>query len=454
MKVWMKKECLLCFFLDFSLLFPSISHKTFMQTIFLSLLGFFVRTIIQLKKPYIIGVTGTVGKTTITTHIATFLASEFGEKNVMISPYHYNGEFGLPLSIIGTKTGWKNPFRWIYIFFVAFSRWFRPYPRYLILEYGIDHPWEMDFLLSIAVPDIGIISPIAPNHLEQFWTLDNYRNEKLRFWEVAKRLIAYEWLRQYIDKEALYYSMGGMSDIDAFHLHLSVDGVRAQVSLKESTYDIFIPAFWAYQVENILPVYGISHVLGIDSSHIGICSHKFLPEAGRSSILKGKWESVIIDGSYNGGYESLCRGIDSVLPFCATHRILFLLGDMRELGEHTEAMHNSLASYILDHVDQKHDVEFFLVGPFSEQYLFPLLQKNYPTYHSLSSQEMGNAISKILRSRDKKPTIIYVKWSQNTIFLEEGIKKFLSDVSDEIFLCRQTDEWKKKKDVFFSNIEQ
>lgn len=71
---------------------------------------------------------------------------------------------------------------------------------------------------------------------------------------------------------------------------------------------------------------------------------------------------------------------------------------MRELGEHTEAIHNALASYILEHVDQKHDVEFFLVGPFLEQYLFPLLQKNYPTYHSLSSRKMGDAINKILLS--------------------------------------------------------
>lgn len=93
----------------------------------------------------------------------------------MFSSYHYNGEFGLPLSIIGAKTGGKNPFRWIFILFLGFTRCVTSYPKYLILEYGIDHPGEMDFLLSIAIPDIAIISSVSPNHLEQFVTFASYR---------------------------------------------------------------------------------------------------------------------------------------------------------------------------------------------------------------------------------------------------------------------------------------
>lgn len=311
----------------------------------------------------------------------------------------------------------------------------------------------MDFLLSVAKPDIAILSPIAPNHIEQFGDLDTYRNEKLIITRVAKRIIAHESLRQYIDRDALYYSMGGMSDIDAFHLHMSLDGVQSQVSLKESIYSLAVPAFWAYQIENVLPLYGIAHILWINPVNIGNCAPAFLPEPGRSSILAGKWESVIIDGSYNGGYESICRGIDSILPFCSTHRILFLLGDMRELWAYTESLHQSLASYILEKVDQKHDVEFFLVGPSMKKYVFPLLQSKYPVYHSLSSRKLGKDIAQLLEKK-KIPTIIYVKWSQNTIFLEEGIKAFLSHASDEDFLCRQTKEWKKKKSEFFKKIEE
>lgn len=437
-----------------SIIFSLLFSKSIMQTLFLSFLAFFARLIVSIKKPYIIGVTGTVGKTTITTHIATYLSHEFWRENVMISPYHYNGEFWLPLSIIGAKTWWKNPLLWIYVFLQAIIRLFRSYPRYLILEYGIDHPWEMDFLISIARPDIAIITPIAPNHLEQFGTLDRYRNEKLILASWAKRLIAYEGLRQYIDRDAIYYSTGGMSDIDASHMHMSVDGVHATIHLRESDYSIHIPAFWAYQVENILPLYAVADILGLDPAHISIYGDEFAPEAGRSSILQWKWKSVIIDGSYNGWYESLCRGIDSVIPFSTTHRIFFLLGDMRELGEHAESLHARLGDYIHEHVSNVHDVEFFLVWPLMQKYLFPNISEKYSTTHSLSSQNIGHIISKRLSMKDTPPTILYVKWSQNTIFLEEAIKPCLAHAWDEKLLCRQSREWMKKKDIFFKKLSQ
>ncbi len=111
-----------------------------MQNILLLLLAFVARLIIIKHRPYIIGITGTVGKTTITTHIAHFLSRELGSKNVGYSLYHYNGEYGLPLTIIGIRTPGRNPFLWIWVFLVALSRLVRPYPHYLVLEYGIDHP--------------------------------------------------------------------------------------------------------------------------------------------------------------------------------------------------------------------------------------------------------------------------------------------------------------------------
>ena len=423
-----------------------------MQAIFLSFLGAFARCIILIKKPYIIGVTGTVGKTTITSHIATLLRKEYAEASVRISPYHYNGEFWLPLSIIGAKTGGKNLFLWILVFFRFLIQCVRPYPRYLILEYGIDHPGEMDFLLSIAVPDIGILTPVTPNHLEQFGTFEAYKKEKLLFTKKAKKLISHESHRQYIDREAIYYSMGGMSDIDASHLEISVEGVHAQIHLKKKNYPLFVPAFWAYQVENILPLYGIADMLHIDPEHVNKYSAWYLPEPGRSSILSGLNGSTIIDGSYNGGFESLCRGIDSILPFCARHRIICFLGDMRELGDHTAKVHSDLAQYIQDHVERHHDVQFFLVGPLMQKYVAPLIHESYPTQTSLSSRTLGMSIRDLLTLKDERPTIIYVKGSQNTIFLEEGIKHFLKHKKDESLLCRQSSEWMKKKDEFFKNL--
>ncbi len=310
----------------------------------------------------------------------------------------------------------------------------------------------MAFLLSIAVPDIAIISPVNENHLEQFWTLERYRSEKLQLLQWAKYIIAYEGLRQFIDRDAFFYSMGGMSDIDASHMHMTVTGVSADISLKKNMYHIHIPAFWAYQVENVLPVYGIAEILSLDPNKISECSWEFIPEPGRSALLQGKWDSVIIDGSYNGGFESLCKGIDSVIPFSTTHRILCFLWDMRELGSHSEKIHTELAHYILEHVDTHHDIQFFLVWPMMQKYIFPILCQKFQTEQSLSSLVLWKKIEKMLREKKDRKTIVYVKGSQNTIFLEEWIKEFLANKKDEVLLCRQSKDWLQKKAKFFSEL--
>ena len=87
----------------------------------------------------------------------------------------------------------------------------------------------------------------------------------------------------------------------------------------------------SFQIENILPLYPISTLLKIDPITISEYTVHASPESGRSSILPGILSTTIIDGSYNGGYLSLREGIVSMRSFLHSHRIIFLLGDMREL---------------------------------------------------------------------------------------------------------------------------
>ncbi len=423
-----------------------------MQKILLSLLALFSRAIIKKHKPYVIGVTGTIGKTTITTYIAEYLRAVYGEWNVGISPYHYNGEYGLPLTIIGAKTGGRNPLLWILVFMKAIWTYTRPYPRYLILEYGIDHPWEMEYLVSIVRPDIAILSPVAPNHLEQFGTFERYRDAKLLLIDSAKaHSIAHESLREFVLKENTYfYGKDASSDASIVSAEQNLEGINAEIVYNTKNYTITLPSFWLYQIENILPLYIISSLLQIDENQIEEHTDIFVPEAGRSRILRGKYDSVIIDGSYNGGFEAICRGIDWLMPFTSTHRIICLLWDMRELGDHTEELHARLAKYIVELLSgNKSTISLYLVWPLMEQYIYPLVKEDIATSHGLSSRSLGKEIA-ILLEKEQKPTIIYVKWSQNTIFLEEWVKEFLRNPEDAKLLCRQPREWVKTKEKFFS----
>lgn len=423
-----------------------------MHTIILSLLAFFARLIIQRHKPFIIGVTGTVWKTTITTHIAHFLIKQYWNKNVGYSQYHYNGEYGLPLTIIWVKTPWKNPFLWLYVFFVAIMRLCKSYPRYLILEYGIDHPGEMDFLISIATPDIAVLTPVESNHLEQFGSLESYRNNKLKLITSAKYAIIHESLRQYVDTEALYYSLGALSDIDASNIEISIAGTRAIVHYSNQDFPILLTSIWSFQIENILPLYPIAHLLNIDMSLISVYASTASPESGRSSILPGIASTTIIDWSYNGGYLSLREWIVSMRSFIYSHRIIFFLGDMRELWIATKDIHTKLAYDILDIIPHDANVSFYLVGPLMWEFISPILSQKYTVLTGLSSRELGEKIARDIE-KGTDTTIIYAKWSQNTIFIEEWIKFFLKNPSDIQKLPRQSDIWMKKKDLFFKSFQ-
>lgn len=424
-----------------------------MQWLLLFFLASFARLILRIHRPYIIGVTGTVGKTTITNHIARFLTHEFGKHSVEYSIHHYNGEYGLPLTIIGSETGGKNPILWILVFFRAMMRCIRPFPRYLVLEYGIDHPGEMDFLLSIAIPDIAIITEIMPNHIEQFGTFERYREEKLKFVKNTPNLIAHESLREFVEREALFYGRGAMSEIDASHIEIVPEWTQAKVHIHGEVYSLLLPVFGEFQIDNILPVYGTAMILSRPLENISEYAKKFQPDLGRSGILRGIGSSVIVDGSYNGGYMSIHAWLISMRSFLHSHRIIFFLGDMRELWDETEKLHTAIASEICNIFPPQSQVIFYLVGPMMREFVFPKIESHFSSYTYLSSEEAGLSIRSLLDQKsDNSATMVYVKGSQNTIFLEEGIKKFLADPNDVSKLCRQSPDWRARKTIFFDSI--
>jgi UDP-N-acetylmuramoyl-tripeptide--D-alanyl-D-alanine ligase len=423
-----------------------------MKQILFCLLTILSRVIIRVKKPYIIGVTATAGKTTMTHFIALFLKKAYWEDMVSISPYSYNGEYGLPLAIIWTKNPDKNPFLWLYVLLVALLRIILPYPKYLVLEYGIDHPWEMDFLLSIATPDIAIIGPISPNHIEQFWIFESYRAEKLKLAESARCIVAYGELKKYITREAVYYSLWAMSDIDASHIHQNISSLSATIHFYKNDYRVELPLFGDYQILNILPLFEVAKILSIPLDVLTDSLRHFHPEKGRSYILSGIADSYIIDGSYNGWFLSIQEGIRSTIPFMSEYQVFLLLWDMRELGDLKEELHIKIAEYI-NTINTPILPQIILVGELSLRYIVPVLDSKFQVFHTRSSREAWKYIRNKIEGSSQK-SLIYVKGSQNTIFLEEAIPFLLRSRDETSLLCRQSNHWKRKKEEFFQTVEK
>ena len=142
-----------------------------------NVLAFFAVRILKLYAPTIVGITGSLGKTSTKSVMYHIL-----EKHCTVrkSAKNYNNEIGVPLTIIGAMIP-EHPLLWVRVFAYAF--WLllvkkKGYPNLLTLEMGIDRPKDMDYLLTIVRPDIGVLTSIAEVHTEFFRRYESLVKEK------------------------------------------------------------------------------------------------------------------------------------------------------------------------------------------------------------------------------------------------------------------------------------
>src|SRR3989344_4056884 len=154
-----------------------------MRRLFLSVLMWKLKKLSQLTiwryRPGIIGVTGSVGKTSTKFAIAAVLSSA---RRVRTSRGNFNNELGVPLTILGDWDKIKGIFFWPKVFFTGIKNIIikTEYPEILVLEYGVDKPGDMKYLLDIARPNISVITAIGetPVHVENFLGPEELVREK------------------------------------------------------------------------------------------------------------------------------------------------------------------------------------------------------------------------------------------------------------------------------------
>ncbi len=422
-----------------------------------------------IHKPYVIGIAGSAGKSSTRNAIFSIIKSEY--KTLLVTG---NSESGVPLGILGIEIRNYSILGWIKALIVAPFKVLstRSY-SHMIVEMGIDDPnppKNMEYLLSIVKPDLSICLNISATHTMQFEKLLPLKPQSMSTHEFLLDQIALEdtkiitksnckiaifnkddkYLSKYLNEfsQPKIYTFGTTSTNDISYVSFST-------SLKGSTFK-----FKNNQMEHeihiegqILPevyreVFGASILTGIALS-IDIEKIKenlkknFKLPRGRSSVFKGIKNSTIIDSSYNSSKNSVVSFLDLVKSFKTEGRkIVFLMGDMRELGNQAESEHKEVATKINSVVD-----EAYFVGPLTNQYVVPNIKKGISTKWFPNALEAGAYLEDNLPSN----SIILVKGSQNGIYLEEAIKKILLDKKDYKNLCRQDSNWIKTKERIISS---
>ena len=431
---------------------------------------------IKRHKPTVIWINWSVGKTSCRMIIFQTLKKFFPNKKISTSPKNFNGELWLSLSVFEITQRTPSILNMFKVCCTALFTAFFWKKRYnaILLEYGIDNPWEMDFILKVAHPDIWVFTAIDAVHSEQFWNPQKIANEEIKMALNTKSLVFLnandEYAQQLAPKikvDKLMYKTFDDEKLksDIFFDQYSVKKWKENANLKshfnlhikEQEYKIETNLFGKMNYGYIGVAFCIAETLAYRWKEDLHLKNKdkleliYKLQPGRLSVFEWKFNSLLIDSTYNASPLSVKKTIDTTYAIRKNSfpksEIWLVLWDMRELGDLTESEHRKLAWYVSQSGDQ-----LFLLGKSMNDYLADELEKIWATENlsvCKTLKELNKTIeSKLKEKSDSNPTLIIFKWSQNTIFLEESVKHFLKNKQDIELLTRQSDFWMKKKSEF------
>lgn len=429
---------------------------------------------IQLKKnrsAQIIGITGSAGKTSALEATAAVL-SESGRVNVGRKA---NSESGIPLHILGLQPQSYSFLDWLRLAIAAPAQLLLNWERfdYFILEMGIDGPHEpknMEYLLKIVKPDVGVFLCVGAMHTQQFDAVVTESDPKKRV-VALKKAIAQEkakiitrlttgigvisaddsFVTEATESAKVPLRTFGFSeqaDLVCTNVTWTKNGTTFSFASDDATAECkikgyYLPKHYGATLAAALITaenFGLSLYKGCQMLE----KHLRIPP-GRATLFTGKKGSSVLDSSYNSSAQPLKDILAMVpeLPF--SHHVL-VLGDMRELGSASESEHTAIATTICTSSKLikklKHVV---LVGPEMTRYVEPILSKN--SIPTSAFPTAGKAIATTTQLLDST-TLVTVKGSQNTIFLEILVESLLASAQDRKKLCRRGPFWDEQRKAF------
>ena len=270
--------------------------------------------ILKKYKPEIIAVTGSVGKTSTKEAIYTVLSKKY---NVRRNVKNYNNEIGLPLTIIGAESQGKNIFGWLGVVLVTGKLMLfkdKTYPKILILETGIDRPGDMDYLMSIIKPKIGIITTIGTVHVEYFGSQNKLRQEKAKLIKNVKKggwsIINYDNLQsrkiiQDSKSKVLSFGFDEKANIQAKEISFSFEkkkeeknlqGISFKISYNGATAPILLPNVLSEaSVYSALAATGVGLTYDMNLLEISEALRGMVSPKGRTNLINGIKNTIIID---------------------------------------------------------------------------------------------------------------------------------------------------------------
>jgi len=426
--------------------------KSMLKKILCFILKLLAQATLWRYRPMIVGVTGSVGKTSTKEVIYAVLKDKY---NVRRNIKNYNNEIGVPLTILGQETGGSSSWRWLQIFLVGLFEFFftKDYPQVLVLEMGADRLGDIAYLTSFVKCDVGVVTAIGeiPVHVEFFQTADQVAKEKSN---ILKCLKKDGWAVLNFDDERVkmmahrtqgkIFSYGFEEKANLrvvnFEQHLenlSEAGISFKVDYQGSNVPLRLKNVYAkHQIYSVLAGVAVGLIFKMNLIEITEALKGYEAPAGRLRLIHGIKDSWIIDDTYNSSPSSTLGALE--LLALVPGRKIAVIGDMLELGSFTEEAHRragAKAAEVAEIVLAVGERAIFLADEAKKQGMI-----KEKVFHFASAEEAGRLLQDLMEEGD----VILVKGSQG-IRMEKVVKEIMAqpEKAGEL-LVRQDKSWDKK----------
>ncbi len=285
----------------------------------------------------VVGITGSVGKTSTKDIIASVLSKKY---KVLKTEGNLNNEIGMPLTILKLKNH-----------------------SALVLEMGTDKFGDISLLTDIAKPTICVFTIIGTSHIANFKSRENILKGKMEMLEGIRKggtivlnndndLLSKWYLensKKYLENgyNIITYGIDRNSKYIAKNIVLNEFESKYIIDVNGKNYEVNVPIGGKHFIYNSLAAISVGLDLGININEVIEGIKEFKLTKMRMDIIKFKNNIIVINDTYNASLDSMKSGLE-YLSKIGNYTKIAILGDMLELGDFTEDLHRQVGKFVYE----------------------------------------------------------------------------------------------------------
>lgn len=439
-------------------------------------LGQAARKTIESERPFIVAITGSVGKSSTRQAIAALLQTSGVASPVRASAKNYNNELGVPLTVFDASAPGRSPVAWLRLCVKAWmtSQGWRPTGiRTFVLEMGADKQGDLAYLTSLAQPYVGVVTGVTPEdpllppvHLSKYPSLEALAKEKGTIARATTStgavILNADDPRVFAMRHETQAHVLTYGETDAADVRLLGRQVLTQDRTwgKEPVGLSVRVQFYNRQREYVLPgVFGrglayawaaalaVGEALDVTPDIMDEAVKRFVPLPGRTRIIPGKNCVTLLDDSYNAAPAAMFAGLRDLasISLAPHQRRIAVVGEMREIGSQAQEVHRRMGAEAA-----QLGLDFLIpCGTFAPVIKEGALANGMKEEQVMVCADTLDAIP-VLEKYLQPGDVVFAKASEGRVDslgvrMERVIKAFMLEPEQAPqLLCRQEASWKRK----------